>query len=340
MFETLVDWLFQPWAWAPTTGLVDPAGAALEQPAVLVDEEVVADVVPAVGVAVIAADGQHHRRASSRARSRCRRPCGGRTPSAPARTAARSRGLHCVARIPVGARDDHRRRAGLGGGGRGAPAAATRWVTRTKRSRSPRRRRAPAQLQRVGAARPDRVGAARGGRAVGAVVAGGRERHPAAPAAVDARADAGAPQRAAAAPAQADEVEAPARAAGRRCGRAAPCAAARATAPAGTAIANSATRGSGRRARRGEQREQDRQQAGAEGGTHRHRQHRCTPDGASPGRALQAAVRPRTLVRRRDARLRALVDVLGAEVAQRVEHRRSRASCSRRRCPQADAATA
>ena len=40
-------------------GLVDAAGAALEDLAVLVDEEVVADVVPAVGVAVVAGDPEH-----------------------------------------------------------------------------------------------------------------------------------------------------------------------------------------------------------------------------------------------------------------------------------------
>src|SRR5829696_5463919 len=40
-------------------GLVEPAGAALVDRAVFVDEGVVADVVPAVGVAVVAADGQH-----------------------------------------------------------------------------------------------------------------------------------------------------------------------------------------------------------------------------------------------------------------------------------------
>ena len=40
-------------------GLVDPARAALEHLAVLVDEEVVADVVPAVGVAVVARDAEH-----------------------------------------------------------------------------------------------------------------------------------------------------------------------------------------------------------------------------------------------------------------------------------------
>ena len=40
-------------------GLVDPARAALEHLAVLVDEEVVADVVPAVGVAVVARDPEH-----------------------------------------------------------------------------------------------------------------------------------------------------------------------------------------------------------------------------------------------------------------------------------------
>ena len=40
-------------------GLVEPAGAALVDRAVLVDERVVADVVPAVRVAVVAADREH-----------------------------------------------------------------------------------------------------------------------------------------------------------------------------------------------------------------------------------------------------------------------------------------
>jgi hypothetical protein len=43
-------------------GLVDPARAALEHLAVLVDEEVVTDVVPAVGVAVVAGDAEHDAR--------------------------------------------------------------------------------------------------------------------------------------------------------------------------------------------------------------------------------------------------------------------------------------
>ncbi len=43
-------------------GLVEPAGAALEERAVLVDEGVVADVVPAVRVAVIPAYREHDRR--------------------------------------------------------------------------------------------------------------------------------------------------------------------------------------------------------------------------------------------------------------------------------------
>ena len=42
-------------------GLVDAAGPALEDVAVPVDEEVVADVVPAVRVAVVAADAAHDR---------------------------------------------------------------------------------------------------------------------------------------------------------------------------------------------------------------------------------------------------------------------------------------
>ena len=41
--------------------LLDPARAAFEDLPVLVDEEVVADVVPAVGVAVVLGDGEHHR---------------------------------------------------------------------------------------------------------------------------------------------------------------------------------------------------------------------------------------------------------------------------------------
>ena len=44
---------------SPDHGLVEAAGAALVERAVLVDESVVADVVPAVRVAVVAADGEH-----------------------------------------------------------------------------------------------------------------------------------------------------------------------------------------------------------------------------------------------------------------------------------------
>ena len=53
-------------------GGLDAARAALEDHAVAVDEEVVADVVPAVGVAVIARDAEDDRRPIPRARSRPR----------------------------------------------------------------------------------------------------------------------------------------------------------------------------------------------------------------------------------------------------------------------------
>ena len=67
-----VETVFQPCACAPTIGLVDAAGAALEDLAVAVDEEVVAHVVPAVGVAVVARDGHARSPPSPPARSRSR----------------------------------------------------------------------------------------------------------------------------------------------------------------------------------------------------------------------------------------------------------------------------
>ena len=89
---------------------LDPARAALEDRAVAVDEEVVTDVVPAVGVAVVAGDAEHD---AGRILGRVvdRRPrCGGRTRPAPGRSSA---GCAAVpARPPQPARVDHRGRAG------------------------------------------------------------------------------------------------------------------------------------------------------------------------------------------------------------------------------------
>ena len=57
-----VETELKPCVWAPTIAWSIAARAALEDLAVLVDEEVVADVVPAVVVAVVARDAEHDRR--------------------------------------------------------------------------------------------------------------------------------------------------------------------------------------------------------------------------------------------------------------------------------------
>ena len=155
-------------------GLVDAARAALEHLAVLVDEEVVADVVPAVGVAVVARDAEHDRGGVLRAVvvGRDRVVDEGELYLAVAGGRARGHGVAA----PFGARDDHGR-PGLGGAraaGR-APAAATprrapaRRATaavgrvRTKRTRRPRALPRSRSWKLVGGARPRRLGA--GGRA-------------------------------------------------------------------------------------------------------------------------------------------------------------------------------
>ena len=71
---------------------VDAAGAALEDAAVGVDEEVVADVVPAVRAHVVGVDRADDRRARRLARSRSACRCGARRPSAPRRRSAAPRG--------------------------------------------------------------------------------------------------------------------------------------------------------------------------------------------------------------------------------------------------------
>ena len=112
-------------------GLVDAARAALEDLAVLVDEEVVADVVPAVGVAVVARDAEHDRGRVLRAVV----VGGDRVVDEGeldlAVVGGRARG-HGVA-APLGARDDH-----------GRPAWAARAPPVARRRRRPRRR-APAR---------------------------------------------------------------------------------------------------------------------------------------------------------------------------------------------------
>ena len=201
-------------------GRVDAAGAALEDLAVLVDEEVVAEVVPAVGVAVVAGDPEHdprrvlgvvgvgrHRVVHERDLDRA--VVGGR---------ARRDGVAA----PLGPGDHaHRRALDLAAGGDArAPAQALADPAGDGRGRQgaheagAQRARvaAQAQLELVGGADERRVGAGDGARAVGPVVAHDVQRRPRGPAAA-------APARAhlrlgvaAARPAQADQVEAARRA--------------------------------------------------------------------------------------------------------------------------------
>ena len=174
-------------------GSVDAARTALEHLAVLVDEEVVADVVPAVGVAVVAGDAEHDRR-------RVLRPVIVR-----GHRVVHERDLHvAVDRVrprrhgvaaPLAARDH--------GHGRARPPASaprrvrrprrrrrrpTRRATvavgsaRTKRARSGARAPAQAQLELVGGAGERGVGTCgRGAARVGPVVAGRVQRQPVGP---------------------------------------------------------------------------------------------------------------------------------------------------------------
>ena len=246
-------------------GLVDPARTALEDLAVLVDEEVVADVVPAVAVAVVAGDAEHDRRPSPPARSRWRSRCGARTPCWTSPYSGGSRGGTESA--------PHALRGMIGGGAPGLRARAAR----------PRRRAAAdaARCRAVGSARTKRARSARGvprrrswnssaaPTNAGSVPAGTRPRSgPWSPMACSvaharpaAAAAAGADLRLgvrAARPAQADQVEAPRRAqhAGRAPAARAAAAARRRTRRDRARTARSAARraparrGAGRRRRR------------------------------------------------------------------------------------------
>ena len=95
--------------------LVDAAGAGLEDAPEEVEHEVVADVVPAVHVAVEGVDRAQHRRHLARACSRSGSPCGARTPVRTAPYSGATRG----GRIPCA----HALRAMIGGWP--GPAAST-----------------------------------------------------------------------------------------------------------------------------------------------------------------------------------------------------------------------
>ena len=196
-------------------GRLDSPRATLEHLAVLVDEEVVADVVPPVAVAVVARNGQHdrgrvlrvvvvrgHRVMNEREldlavdRSRARRHCGG---------------------APRRARDD-RGRARLGDAGDAAaeaprqPARHARGRERAHEARAQAARvAAQAQLELVGGADEGGVGAGRGAPAVRPVVARRVQRRPLGPAAATAAGAYLRLGRGAVRPRQADEVEAPRR---------------------------------------------------------------------------------------------------------------------------------
>ena len=187
--------------------LVDPARAALEDLAVLVDEEVVADVAPAVVVAVVLGDAEHDPRRVRRAVVvRVDRVVDERELDlAGARGVARDDGVAA----PLRAGDDRRRARDLAARRRADPAArrAGGRAGAHEAGVQPARAAAQAELELVGVAGPDRVGAGprRGG--VRAVVAGRVQRRPARPAAAaaagaDLRVDVGG-----AAPAEPDQVE-------------------------------------------------------------------------------------------------------------------------------------
>ena len=161
-------------------GLVDAARAAFEDLPVLVDQELVADVVPALRVAVVAGDGEH-----DPGRLLGRVVVGGHRVvderhldlAVDRRLARRD-----AVAAPRAARDDGRGSAGLG---------AARQARRHARGRlcpheagaQLARGAAQAQLELVGGAGEGRVGAGRQPPAVGPVVADRVQRHPARPAA-------------------------------------------------------------------------------------------------------------------------------------------------------------
>ena len=200
--------------------LVDAAGPALEDLAVLVDEEVVADVVPAVRVPVVLRDPEHDRRGvGGRVVVRGDRVVDEGDPDV---AVGRQRARWDLRSGPGRARDVGRRRHRPErlGGARGVAEAPTG----PPRGQSPPGAGADAdqvdaqrgadgsagaQLELVAGAGPHGVRGAAAGAGVRRVVAVDGERHPRAPAAV---APAGPHLDVPAQPAQPEEVEAPRRA--------------------------------------------------------------------------------------------------------------------------------
>src|SRR4051794_1862064 len=159
--------------------LVDAAGAALEDLAVAVDEEVVADVVPLVVVAVVARDREDDagRVLGCVVVGVDRVVDEGGADLAVLRRRARR---HRVA-APLRARDDRHRRALLRRARRAGVDGARAAGAYAVQDQAVQRAR-DAQLDLGAAPGPARVGAARAAAAVGAVVAGGVQRQPRRPA--------------------------------------------------------------------------------------------------------------------------------------------------------------
>ena len=212
-------------------GLVEPAGAALVEHAVLVDQRVVADVVPAVRVAMEAADREDDRRPLLRGVVVER---DGVVDVDRADAAVAGRGARrALARAPLAARDE----VGFRVLGRPGPRTRARLgeLAGHVDEMQPQSRHSPAEavLDRIGAAHPERVGRpprALAGPGVGSVVGVRLQGLPAAPAATRPADPHRYGRSRAPTPAQADQIEAPrgrqrprndsaTRRAGRGCGR-------------------------------------------------------------------------------------------------------------------------
>ena len=176
MIEMPVEMRLKPCACAPMTGSVDAAGAPLEDRAEAVDEEVVADVVPALGVAVVLRDREHDAGRLGRAVGVRALGVVDERRSSTVPKAGAARGDDAVP-APGRARDDRRLAAELGAVGGGGRLRADQ---RTGRRRTPRRARprtgAPGGAARAAGARrhgPVQTGsvARSGAGAVGRVVA-------------------------------------------------------------------------------------------------------------------------------------------------------------------------
>ena len=156
-------------------GLVDAARAALEHLPEAVDEEVVADVVPAVGVAVVAADPEDDPRGVRRSvLVRADRVVDeGHLHDAVVRRRARRDAVGA----PGGARGDRERRGGLRDPGDGLALA----VDADRVHVQPGKAAARPDLELVDLAEPHRVRRPSGGLAVGGVAVAGVQVHPAAP---------------------------------------------------------------------------------------------------------------------------------------------------------------